>query len=204
MDILGVQQNQQQQQQQLQRTQQQQAARTNSMFNVNAVPNSVGQPSYNTGFGNNANTANTRPYCRQTEKRQLFDNCAMTFGMAHMNQFSYLQANRPYCRVNVFQCSHVDTLVRCLNSQPQSAISNACWLDKENALTEFLHNYQIPCQFQDIKAKCQNSSVNFLTVEQRPRAGVGINNNPLTFLAPIIRRIAMPLLMMYQMGGLAF
>ncbi|KAK7111374.1 hypothetical protein V1264_011015 [Littorina saxatilis] len=201
MDILGGNNNNPQQQQ---RTQQQPGAPTNTMFNINAVPNGVGQRSFNTGFGNNANTANTRPYCRQTEKRQLFDNCAMTFGMAHMNQFSYLQANRPYCRVNVFRCSHVDTLVRCLNSQPQTAISNACWLDKENALTEFLHNYQIPCQFQDIKNQCQNNSVDFLTVEQRPRSGVGINNHPMTFLMPIIRRIAMPLLMMYQMGGLAF
>ncbi|KAL8592327.1 hypothetical protein ACOMHN_036960 [Nucella lapillus] len=142
-------------------------------------------------------------HCTSTEKNLLFQNCAMSFGMQHMNYFAHLRRRRT-CDVKVFSCGQVDTLIRCVNSQPIRDVSNRCWPVVDDALTGFLHQYRLPCSFQDLKRNCQQKSADLLPIDRRQQQGQGINYNPMTVIRGIVMRRVMPMIMMSMMRGGAF
>ncbi|KAK7111372.1 uncharacterized protein [Littorina saxatilis] len=180
-------------------------------FNIGAMSNSVGGRGYNTGNmpfnrfaggSGNYNSRNgggsTQPYCQQQEKRLLFDNCGMSFGMAHMSSFTTLRANAPKCRSDLFQCNHVDRLVRCVNSQPASTVTDNCWMIIKDVLGEFLQSYGIPCGYPDLYERCKNESItDILPMDQRARQGEGMNTNPMSYVMPMVNRYLTPLVMAY-------
>ncbi|KAL8557881.1 hypothetical protein ACOMHN_065048 [Nucella lapillus] len=138
-------------------------------------------------------------HCNYTEKHLLFNNCVMSFGMRHMGHFDYLR-NRSTCDVTVFSCGQVDTMIRCVNSQPISDISNSCWTVMNETLTRFLDEYRLPCTYQDLKSNCLQTSADLLPIDQRQQHGQGMNTSPTAMINNVMRQI-MPSIMKGMMGG---
>ncbi|KAL8557880.1 hypothetical protein ACOMHN_065047 [Nucella lapillus] len=135
-------------------------------------------------------------YCNYTEKELLFQNCTLSFVMRHMDRFASL-TNRSTCDVTVFRCGQVDTLIRCVNSQPIRDVSNSCWAVVDKTLTGFLDQYNVPCTYQDMKRYCLKTSADLLPIGKRKQKGQGMNTNP----TAIIMRQVMPTIMKNIMGG---
>ncbi|KAK7089162.1 hypothetical protein V1264_025067 [Littorina saxatilis] len=135
--------------------------------------------------------------CTDTESRTAFDNCIFSFGMGHRQHFQLLQRNAPKCRSEVFNCREVDVMMRCLNTQPTTVISNRCWVTIPNELTKALKRYDIPCTYDDIAQRCGNGFTPLIPVARRRTSGRGIRNNP---MAAIMNRI-FPMIAMSMMGG---
>ncbi|XP_070183492.1 uncharacterized protein [Littorina saxatilis] len=101
--------------------------------------------SSNQGAGSPLNTvqaASVDPYgtCKQHEAQTLFNNCLMGWGWRNMGVFNYLRT-QPTCRAEAFYCRGVDSMIKCVNSQPVRVISNRCWSGIRGTLTKILLSF---------------------------------------------------------------
>ncbi|KAL8593147.1 hypothetical protein ACOMHN_009802 [Nucella lapillus] len=103
-------------------------------------------------------------YCSATERHRAFDRCIQNFGFQHLSHFDFLARNAPVCRVEVFRCNEMDIMMRCLNSQPTTVISNRCWSLMPEVLTQSFKDYNIPCTYGDLYKRCQNQVTKFKTL----------------------------------------